>query len=187
MRRTMRAGMFVAALIPLIACQSPTDPDETLDVDDFVDATAAPNPAIATESRGRSYRVVRGNNQPDDILEYDWMTSFSVVVTLNNNANDNDLDLQFPVRITSVSVRVQQAVGGIVTPPTGGDTEKFEAVPTQASGNQFGAVNQPITLSWDVWYDLPSLRREALLTVTIAMADDNGKSFSKIVELRVAP
>ena len=41
-------------------------------------------------------------------------------------------------------------------------------------------------MSFDVWYDLPSLRKEALITVTLTFADENNKSFSKNVLVRVA-
>jgi hypothetical protein len=39
----------------------------------------------------------------------------------------------------------------------------------------------------DVWYDLPSLRREALITVTMSFQDADGKAFSKAYDVRVAP
>jgi hypothetical protein len=169
------------------ACQSPTDPDQTLDVDDFVDASVAPDPAAAVASRGRTYRVVRGNNQPDEILEFDWKTTFTLTVTLNQNASDKDLDLEFPIDITSATVKVQQASGGIVNPPTGGEVEHYESVLAQASSNRFGAASASNTMTFDVWYDLPSLRREALVTVAIGFKDNNGKTFSKNVDVRVAP
>lgn len=168
------------------ACQSPTDPDDTLDVDDFLEISVTPNPATANESTdGKTYRVVRGNNQPDDILTFDWKTSFTLSVLLNGRADDNDA-LEFPVDITSVTLAVKQASGGIVTPPTGGETEHFTYV-TQASANRFAAVSQSITIAFEVWYDLPSLRREALVQVSLAFKDNDGQTFSKTHDVRVAP
>ena len=177
----------VLVLLPLFAaCQSPTDPDDTIDVDDFLEFSSNPNPAIATTATdGRTYRVVRGNNQPDDILPFDWYTTFVVTATLNSKADDEDA-LEFPVDITSVTIAVKQASGGIVTPPTGGETEHFHYV-TNASTNRYDAASSAVTVGFEVWYDLPSLKREALITVTFAFRDDDGATFSKSYDVRVAP
>jgi hypothetical protein len=190
MMKRARHGVLLVVAVGCVsfagACQSPTDPDDTLDVDDFLEISVTPNPAIAQESTdGKTYRVVRGNNQPDDILTYDWRTAFSLAVTLNGKADDKDA-LEFPVDITSVTLQVKQASGGIVTPPTGGELEYYTYV-TSASANRYGAVNQTITIAFDVWYDLPSLRREALVPVTLAFKDNDDQTFSKTYDVRVAP
>lgn len=178
---TMAGAPFIAA------CQSPTDPDDTPSVDDFLETSASPNPAIAGESTdGRTYRVVRGNNQPDEILRYDWKTSFSVTARLNDKADDEDY-LTFPVNLTSATVTVKQASGGIVTPPTGGEVEHSEFVVTRSTSNLFAAINISNTFDFDVWYDLPSLRKEALITVTLTFTDDDGVTFTKTVDVPVAP
>ena len=189
MRRTNGKGtaLLLAGCMLLAGCQSPTDPDDIIGVDDFVDASANPDPANADRSTGRTYRVVRGNNQPDDILEYDWRSTFSVTITINDRAADEDLDLEFPLDITSATVKVQQASGGIVTPPTGSDIEHSEFTIAQTTGSRFGAVNTSNSITFDVWYDLPSLQKEALMTVTVAIKDANGKTFSKVKEVRIAP
>lgn len=191
-KTTFRTGrvayaMLLSAGIALAsACQSPTDPDETVDVDDFLETSVSPDPAIAGPcTDGRTYRVVRGNNQPDDILLFDWCTSFTLAIKLNDKADDDDT-LTFPVDLTSTSIKVNQASGGIVTPPTGGEIEHFDQVIT-ASSNRFGAINSGMNVTFDVWYDLPSLRKEALITVTLALRDTDGVTFSKAVEVKVAP
>jgi hypothetical protein len=185
MIRSLAAVLICACLAA--ACQSPTDPDEALDVDDILDLSVTPDPAVASPATdGRTYRVVRGNNQPDEILPFDWVTRFTVTATLNNNANDADADLEFPIDITSVAVGVKQASGGIVTPPSGGDTEHFFYV-TEASANRYASANASVSITLDVWYDLPSLRKEALITVTMNFQDNDGKSFSKAYDVRVAP
>jgi hypothetical protein len=130
---------------------------------------------------------VRGNNQPDEMLPYDWHAVFSSTLLLNTNANSEDLDLDFPVRITGATLAVKQATGGIITPPSGGETEKFEYVPLAASGNEFGAINSPISLTFEVWYDLPSLRKESVMTLTYAFVDNDGTSFQRVVDFKVAP
>jgi hypothetical protein len=175
-------------LLPwLAACQSPTDPDETLDVDDILEMSVTPNPAVAAAATdGRTYRVVRGNNQPDDILAFDWFTSFTVTATLNSKSDDKDADLEFPIDITSVNVVVKQASGGIVSPPSGGESEHYFHL-FEAGTNQYPSANSSVSIKLDVWYDLPSLRKEALITVTLAFQDKDGKSFSKAYDVRVAP
>ena len=191
MNRALGSGLLLLITMagtPFIAaCQSPTDPDDTPSVDDFLETSVSPNPAIAGESTdGRTYRVVRGNNQPDEILRYDWKTSFSVTARLNDKADDEDY-LTFPVNLTSATVTVKQASGGIVTPPTGGEIEHSEFVVTRSTSNLFAAVNTSNTFDFDVWYDLPSLRKEALITVTLTFTDDDGVTFTKTVDVPVAP
>jgi hypothetical protein len=187
MRRLTVGACALGALLFVNGCQKPTE-DSSFDVDDFVDTSVNPNPAIADASTGKTYRVVRGNNQPDEILDYDWKTNFTVTVTLNTHATDSDgANLNFPVTLNSASVKIQQASGGIVNPPTGGETEHYESVIAQASGNEFGAVNSSISTTFDVWYDLPSLRKEALASVTFTFQDNDGTTFTKVVDVKVAP
>jgi hypothetical protein len=189
MELMMRRVLLTVLLLPLMlaGCQSPTDPDETLDVDDILDLSVTPSPAIASEARdGRTYRVVRGNNQPDEVLPFDWFTSFVVTATVNANANDDDFDLEFPIDLTSVSAAVKQASGGIVSPPSGGETEHYFHL-TEASSNRYASVNTSVNIQLEVWYDLPSLRKEALITVTMNFQDADGQSFTKSYDVRVAP
>ncbi len=169
------------------ACQSPTNPDDTIGVDDFVEGAITPDPVNAIDSPdGKTYRVPR-NNEPDDIRLYDWKATFSASLRLNDTANSKDLDLAWPVKITSVAVTVQQASGGIVTPPTGTDTVHSEYVVRDSSGSSFSAANQANSFTVDVWYDLPSLRKEALITVAVGLVDDDGRTFTKTVDVKVNP
>jgi len=48
--------------------------------------------------------------------------------TFNDQANDSDIDVDVPVRVSSATVTAKQASGGIVTPPTGSETEHSEFV-----------------------------------------------------------
>lgn len=188
----MRRSIHLVAALPLLGlltgCQSPTSADDALDVDDFVDATVTPTHAVAIPSTdGRTYRVVRGNNQPDDVLQYDWVTTFAITVLLNSNSTHKDVDLTYPVTITSASGKVQQATGGIVSPPTGSDTEHYESVLIGSTGSTIGAVNGAITLTFQVWYDLPNLKKEALITESINFKDSGGQVFTKSVNVVVDP
>jgi hypothetical protein len=180
--------VVLAALCTLTGCQSPTSADDVVPYADTVTVAATPDPIAADASTGgRTYRVVRGNNQPDDILAYDWHAIFSASVQLNGQATDDDLDVDFPVRVTAATLTVKQASGGIITPPTGGDSEKFEFITLSASGNQLTGTDAPINLSFEVWYDLPSLRKEAVVQLAVSFVDDDGTTWAKSVDLRVAP
>ena len=193
MTRWCNRGLTVAVLcavaaLTAVACQNPNNPTDTIDYSEALEITVDPDP-IAADNRtgGKMYRVVRGNNQPDEMLPYDWHAVFTSTLVLNDNANSDDLDLDFPVRITGATLVVKQATGGIITPPSGTEKEAFEYVPLSASGNQFPAIATPITLSFEMWYDLPSLRRESVVTLTYAFVDNDGTSFQRIVDFKVAP
>jgi hypothetical protein len=187
MMRFVRAAAVLTALTATAACQSPTSASSTLKVDDFVDATTTPNPATAVASSGKTYRVVRGNNQPDDILPYQYTTTFTVTVNLNSNSTSSSVNLSFPVTVTSAAGKVEQASGGIVTPPTGGDVEHYESVILASSGSTVAAVGGGVTMTFQVWYSLPNGHQEALVTETISMKDNNGTTFAKDVKINIAP
>jgi hypothetical protein len=187
MMRATWVWLFVLALIAP-GCQSPTDPDDVVDYDEVLDATASPEPMLAdTSTGGRTYRVVRGNNQPDDILPYDWHAIFGITLTFNDDASDSDVDIDFPVKITATTVTVKQASGGIITPPSGTDTEKSEFVILNTSSNQLSAIGTPTTTTFEIWYDLPSLRKEAVVVVTFSLTDNDGTVFQKERQISVAP
>lgn len=183
-----RPGVFFVLLIAVAGCQSPTNPDDVVRFDEIVDVRASPDPIIADDATGgRTYRVVRGNNQPDEILPYDWHATFSASVSFNDKANDNDVDIDYPVRITSTTLTVKQASAGIITPPTSPEKEYFEFVTLHATGNQLADANAVVALTFETWYDLPSLRKEAVITLQFTFVEDDGNSFQKSVDLTVAP
>jgi hypothetical protein len=187
-RRALALPACAVSLVATAACQSPTSASDTLDVDDFVTSVTTPSRAPAVESTdGKTYRVVRGNNQPDDVLPYKYVTTFAITLTINANATDDDIDLSFPCTITAASGKVQQASGGIVTPPTGGEVEHYESVILSTSNNTIGAVNGSATLTFRVWYSLPSGQKEALVTESISFKDDDGATFTKNVDVLVEP
>jgi hypothetical protein len=183
MLRSKSGGLLALAVCGLCACQSPTEPDE---VPEFVETSVSPDPALAAGPTGKLYTVKGEGDKPDEVREYDWKATFAVTVKLNSNATHENVDIAFPVRITAATVRVQQASGGIVTPPTSGEVERYEFV-SQASSNRFAAVNSSVSMTYEVWYDLPSTRREALVSVSLTLVDDDGSSFSETIEVQVAP
>jgi hypothetical protein len=182
MRRTRRL-LLVLVSCALASCQSPSDPNETVDL---LDVSVTPDPSAANGPTGRFYTVTR-TDLPDELREYDWHTTFTITVRLNEDAANENVGLDLPLDITSATVAVQQASGGIVTPPTGGQTEKYEFVIAQSSSNRFTAIGGTVTMTFDVWYDLPNLRREALVNVTLGFRDDDTFSFSEVVPVKVGP
>lgn len=175
-------GLLVAA------CQNPSSPDSTVNYNEALEISVAPDPIEAdTVTGGKTYRVVRGNNQPDELLSYDWHAVFVSTLVLNDKARKEELDLDFPLRITGATLSVKQATGGIITPPSGAEKEAFEYVPLSASSNQFSGIASPVTVSFEVWYDLPSLRKECVVTLTYSFVDNDGTGFSRSVDFKVAP
>jgi len=178
------------AALSLSGCQKADSTTTTLKVDDFVVGSPAPNPATADgPGTGVSYRVVIGNNQPDEIREYQYHVSFGLGLTINNNATSDSVKLSFPVTISSASAVVHQASGGIIVPPSGTDAEYSKCNISGSSGSTFGAVNGVVNMNWDCWYTLPSQKKEAVVIVTINMSDDSStpKTFTKTQNVNVSP
>lgn len=103
------------------------------------------------------------------------------------SANDSDVDIDFPVKITATTVTVKQASGGFITPPSGTDTEQSEFVIVSTSSNQLTGISSPTTTTFEIWYDLPSLRKEAIVVVTFSLTDNDGTVFQKERQITVAP
>jgi len=188
MMRLVRATVVATVAAMTAGCQSPTSASSTLNVDDFVDA-AVPSQATATPSTGRTYRVVRGNNQPDDVIPFQFTSTFTITTTINSNANADSVALTFPVTITAASGKVEQASGGIVTPPTSGEVEHYDSVLLSSSGSTIAGVGGGVTMVFQVWYSLPNGNKEARVTETISMKDSNSsaKTWTKDVRINIAP
>jgi hypothetical protein len=182
MIRARRAATTLAACC-FVACQSPTDPDE---VPDYLEVAVSPDPAPATGPTGRFYVVTKADGT-DERREYDWKATFTVTVRLTSAALDDNVGIELPVDVTAATIRVQQASGGIVTPPTGSEMERYEFVITNSTSNRFVAVDTDVSMTFDVWYDLPNERREALVTAQLSFRDDGNFSFQENVPVRIAP
>ena len=57
---------------------------------------------------------------------------------------------------------------------------------SSASGNRVTA-NGSASVGFEVWYDLPNKGREALVTVTLGFQDDDDRSYSDVIAVKVAP
>jgi hypothetical protein len=190
-RRVSVAAVLLAgvAAVSLSGCQKTDDTTTTLKVDDFVSAAITPNPASADGPTSVTYRVVIGNNQPDEIRTYQYHVPFGIGLVINNNATNKSVNLSFPVTVTSASAVVHQAAGGIIVPPSSTDAEYSKCNLAGSSGSTIGAVNGTINMNWECWYTLPSQKKEAVAVVTINFMDDTStpKTFTKTVNVTVAP
>jgi hypothetical protein len=63
--------------------------------------------------------------------------------------------------------------------------EEQERLNSSASGNHSNA-NGTATVGFDVWYDLPYQGREALVTVSLSVKDDDGYTTTDSVQVKTA-
>jgi hypothetical protein len=169
MTKLPRTALLLAA-VALCACDAPTS-STSLEVT----LTASPDPAVAQVSHGVTYQVTN----PDSTVstyEYPWTTSFTVTIQETGG---------MAVDITSVNLKVQQASGGIVITPSGGDSERYR-FNSSASGNRVPA-NGSASVGFQVWYDLPNGGKEALITVSFGFQDDDGHTYADSAQVKVAP
>jgi hypothetical protein len=171
MRRPVSALLTALLAAAFTGCDAPTE-STSLEVN----LTASPDPAQPTASTGVTYKVEGQDDEPDEIRAYPWKTSF--VVTIQETGG-------LAVDITAVTLKVQQASGGIVIAPSGGEVEYFK-FNSSASGNRVTA-NGSASVGFEVWYDLPNEGREALVTVTLGFKDDDDRTYSDAIAVKVAP
>jgi len=175
MRRAALILLPLLAVALLGACSSPTDSDPEFDVS----FTANPDPAVATGPTGVQYKVTNADDTVS-YYEYDWRANFTV------NIKDN---AGMALEITSINLTVQQAAGGIVIGPSGGDSVYYRFNSSAATNhiNKNGSAD----VGFDVWYDLPNQGREALITVSFTFEytdeDDETYTYSDTCEVKVAP
>ena len=175
MKRVAQILLSLAAVAWLGACSSPTSSSPDFDVT----LTADPDPASATASSGVQYKVT---NPDDSVSYYDYKWRSHFTVTIQENAG-------MALDITQLNAAVQQATGGIVIPPSGGDQVyyKFTSSAVVNHINAKGAAD----VGYDVWYSLPNGGREALVTVSFTFkytdSDDNEYTYSKTLDVKVAP
>jgi hypothetical protein len=174
------AKVVVLALPALLlsACQSPSTSSTTSSTTGL-NVTTTTTPAIATAqpSTGVTFNIPQSNG-PDRILSYTWQTAF--VVSLKNSDTVGD-------DITAVSLKVQQAISGIVVPPTGVDIEHYQFTFTTQTGSKRLEANSSNALNCNVLYWLPNGGAEALITMTIALTNDNSISDVKTLTEQVLP
>jgi hypothetical protein len=175
MKTPFRAALAAAALLGFGACSSPTSATNYFDVS----YRAAPEPAPASVSTGVQYKIV---NADDSItyLDYAYRTHFVVTITENGG---------YPLDITAINLTFQQATGGIVISPSGGDQIYFK-FSSQAATNHINAHGTG-DIAFDVWYKLPNQGSEGLATVSFAFKykdkDNNEFTYSSNHDVKVGP
>jgi hypothetical protein len=175
MRRAALVLLPVLAVAWMGGCDSPTESDDELDVT----FTASTDPAVASGPTGVQYKVTNADDTVS-YYEYDYRTSFSVNIMENAG---------MALDITSINLTVQQATGGIVVTPSGGDSVCYK-FNSSAVTNHINA-NGSADVGFDVWYDLPSQGKEALVTVSFTFTytdeDDDEYTYSDTATVKVAP
>jgi hypothetical protein len=171
MKRAVLTLLPLLAVAGLGACSSPTSSTPTLSVT----LTNTPNPATASGPTGVQYKVTNADSSVS-YYEYDWRTIFSVTI---QETGGKALD------ITALDLKVQQATGGIVIPPSGGDQVYYKFT-SSAVTNHINAKGSA-EVGFDVLYDLPNLKREALVTVGFTFQDSDKNTYSQTLDVKVAP
>lgn len=167
----LRTALLLCAAGAFGACDSPTESESDFDVE----FSALPDPAIAAESHGVTYAVTNADDTTTTV-EYPWTTSFTIEMR-----EEGGIDLD----ITAVNLVVQQASGGIVITPSGGDIVHYRFT-SSASGN-FLPANGSAAIGFAVWYDNPNDQKEALMSVTVGFKDADGHLYTDTCSVRVAP
>lgn len=125
-----------------------------------VTLTASPSPSTAVTSSNAAYA---------------WGTAFTVTVAETGGVG---------VTVGAVTIKVQQASGGIVIVPTSDVVEVYRLLDLKTSGNRVEAKTTA-GIGFDVAYTLPNGGREALVTVSVSLTDDNGNTATQSVQVRV--
>ena len=171
MRGAVKILLPLLAAAWLSACNAPTSSTPTLEVT----LSASPDPATASGPTGVTYKVTNADDSVT-LYEYDYRTSFSVTIQETSG---------MALNITALNLTVQQATGGIVITPSGGDQVYYKFT-SSAPTNHVNA-NGSASVGFDVWYDLPNGGKEALVTVGFSFEDDDDNTYSDTLQVKVAP
>jgi hypothetical protein len=175
MKTVTRTAIAGAALLWLGGCSSPTSSTDYFDVSYSV----TPEPAATSVSTGVQYKIT---NADDTVSYYDYSYRTHFVVTIKENAG-------YPLDITAINLTFQQATGGIVITPSGGDQVYFK-FSSQAATNHINAKGSA-EIAFDVWYKLPNQGSEGLATTSFAFTytdkDDAEHSYSSTHNVKVGP
>ena len=150
-------GCVIVSVCSLAACNNEYPLFPTLQTA-TVELSSAPDPAVGVPSSGVTYEV------DGQVLEFDFMTMFDLVLRTPED--------QAGVDITAINLSVEQATAGIVVIPPADELaqSRFES---QAISNRLEPGDET-SIAFRVWYTVPHGGRGAVVTVTIALMDDNG-------------
>ena len=175
MKTVARAACAAAALLLVGACDSPTSSTDYFDVG----YTATPEPSTTSVSSGVQYKIT---NADDSISYYDYKYRTHFVVTIQENAG-------YALDITAMNLTFQQATGGIVITPSGGD-QVYYKFSSQAATSHINAKGTA-DIAFDVWYSLPNEGSEGLATVSFSFtytdSTSNEYTYSSTHNVKVGP
>jgi len=175
MKTPLRSLLAATALLGLGGCDSPTTSTNYFDVSYSV----APVPATTSVSTGVQYKIT---NADDTVTYVDYAYRTHFVVTIQENGG-------YPLDITAINLTFQQATGGIVITPSGGD-QIYYKFSSQAATNHINARGTA-DVGFDVWYRLPNQGSEGLATVSFAYKykdkDDIEHTYSSNHDVKVGP
>jgi hypothetical protein len=175
MKTVLRAAAAAATLLCCVGCSSPTTSTDYFDVS----YTVTPDPASTSVSTGVQYKIT---NADDSVSYYDYAYRTHFVVTIKESAG-------YALDITAINLTFQQATGGIVITPSGGDQIYFK-FSSQAVTNHINAKGAT-DVAFDVWYKLPNQGSEGLATVSFSFKytdkDSNEYTSASTHDVRVGP
>ena len=174
MSRSTRSLFLVLAMASALvgaACQNPTSTSSS----DTITLTASPEPTNATTSAGKSY-TIKYDTKADETYAYEYKAT--VTITLKNSS-------KVGAKISSMTLKVDPASNGIVVSSTNGESAHYEYSSTATSNRVEGSGSTTIT--YDVWYTVPTHSREAMITISYSFLNDDDASFTGSVTARVNP
>jgi hypothetical protein len=175
MTRALKILLPLLGAALLASCDSPTSSSPDFDVT----LSVTPDPAQASGPTGVQYKVTNADDTVS-YFEYDNRTTFTIHIAENAG---------MALDITSINLGVQQAAGGIVITPSGGD-QVYYKFSSSAVTNRINAKGGA-DVGFDVFYDLPNQGREALVTVSFTFEYEDEEQavyqYSDTYKVKVAP
>ena len=162
-------GMALVAALALPACDRPAFIIPTTVASAPLEVVAVPASLSAIPSSSVAYELNGA------VLEYDWRTSFSVVI----RAPDD----QTAVAITGLTQVLRQTTADIIVVPPPGLVEHYEF--DAAPHNNRVETGTEISIDYEVWYTLPNEGREAQINVDLTFVDDDGRTIVRSVKIPV--
>ena len=169
MKRVISIAGVLVSTVWLAACGSTTSTSAAATF------SVVPATATAVASSGKTFTILGDSTHADRIITYPWQTSFTVSITETAGVGR---------KITGVTIKVQQATGGVIMVPTGTDQEHYDYLAQVANASIPAKGTGTVALN-PVWYWLPNGGREAVVTMTFSFLDDNDSSFSESTTVSV--
>ena len=173
LERTSLMGLLAAGLSLAACSETPLEPTDAMAPVEPVFISTAPDPVYAVPSTGMTFV------EDDQVREYAFLASFHLILRGNP-------EREIGVSVSSDSILLQQLLTTPVVGPGGGvDRERYD-YESRAEGDRIEPGGET-TRAFDVWYTLPSGRREAIINITLNFVDDLGITFERVQRITVEP